>query len=483
MKYTRNCLFPWQFIIIHAGGLMCPCCTMNDADYGDFILDYVEPKKQGKELGDVFNNQAIQDIKKGLLSGDLRPMCQNCALLEQRLIPIEQFKKNVWSYLIMRGHYQTVEDVDLSKVYAYERAGIGLTNRCNLRCIYCNQSVLADKNPYFKVDFPNDAMLDSLELLVENGVDIIETGAFGEATIHPQWYSIFSEFHKRHPEVKLFLTTNLCKRYSDDEIRLLASHSHLRISLETLDEELFERIRVNGNLKLLLENIERINDMIQDEGLMKQHIAIDSVICNLTWKEIPDVSEFAYANGYAYGANNYEKRPNSIGYISGELRMVEELQETEKEDIRQMLLTALEKAQKLGLSFSTNGNIIGRVEKDYHKFTEVFGHPIYEAVIKQFPVGDKEIHLGCTYDFSNNSYAGIYMERGRKIRLEGLKQKGCIVREIAVYREGKCSPKYDQKVLPGYRKKIEFMQGTFEYEPEFPNEDVLAILLDINNFY
>lgn len=412
MKYTRNCLFPWKFIIIHAGGLMCPCCAINDDDYGDFLLDYVEPAKRGEAVADIFNNRQIQEIKKGLLSGDLRPMCQQCALASNELIPVDELKNELLDYLKKRGCSDSLNDKELSEICALERAGIGITNKCNLRCIYCNQSVLADINPYFKVDFPNDAIEDSLELLAQKGVSIIETGAFGEATIHPDWYRVFSKFHEKHPDICLYLTTNLCKKYTDDEIRLLAEHKHLRISLETLNEDLFAKIRVNGNLRLVLENIERIKAAIDSGNGKRENVAIDSVICNLTWREIPEVSSFAYENGFSYSANNYEKRPNSTGYLTGELKMIEELSSEEQEAVRRLLLEAGAKAERLELSFRTNGDIIGRTEEKYNRFIPSDDDVIYQRFIDKYQSGRKDIYLDVVYDHLHKSYAGFRIRKG-----------------------------------------------------------------------
>ena len=47
---TKICFQPWYLRMIHAGGMICPCCAMGDTDYGDFLLDYLEPKKRGMQL-------------------------------------------------------------------------------------------------------------------------------------------------------------------------------------------------------------------------------------------------------------------------------------------------------------------------------------------------------------------------------------------------------------------------------------------------
>lgn len=95
-------------------------------------------------------------------------MCRKCALVPQEMIPIGEFKCMLeekfeeWGVLYEKG-------TDYAEVNAVCEIGLGVTNRCNLRCIYCNQSVLADKNPYFKVDFPKDEIASCLEGFIVRG--------------------------------------------------------------------------------------------------------------------------------------------------------------------------------------------------------------------------------------------------------------------------------------------------------------------------
>lgn len=479
MKLTKNCLFPWQFIIIHAGGLMCPCCAMNDADYGDFLLDYINKIKNGQKPDDVFNNAEIQALKKGLLTGNLRPMCQTCSLVTNELITTDELREKLIQYLKKQG--KTISKYqDLTQVYAYERAGIGLTNKCNLRCIYCNQSGLAESNPYFKMDFPAEWFEYSLEILVKSGVTAIETGAFGEATIHPKWYEIFSKFHEKHPEVKLCLTTNLCRKYTDSEILLLAQHTHLRISLDTLDENLFEQLRKNGNLKLILENISRIESMMQKNHIKGGNIAIDSVICNLTWESIPEVSSFAFEHGFSYSANNYEPRPNSTGYQLGLLQPIESMPKKAQAQVREELLKVAEKARKGGFEFSTNGDLFSRTENNYNRFKPYDNNPVYHHFYQLYPLGLKDMYLDIVYDHFHNSYEGIYIAQGESLKLDGLENvKSLIMREIMIYKKGKCSEKYNQKVLPGYKKELVILEGKLEYRASASDSDVAGVLLQI----
>lgn len=482
MQLTKECFFPWTFRTVHAGGMICPCCAMHDTDYGDYIIDYIMPKKRGEEPGDVFNNEAVKELKKGLLTGKLRPMCQKCALIPKKLITVEEFKEKL-EQEFEKLHVDYEKDSDYVEVDAIRQAGIGNTNKCNLRCIYCNQSVLADTNPYFKVNFPEDDLLECLEMLVKKGISLLETGAFGEATIHPKWKEIFGEFHQKHPEIDLSLTTNLSKHYTDEEIELLAEHKFLRVSLETLDEKLFSEIRVNGNLPLILENLSRIEKVMNQKGYAHNRVAITSVICNLTWKSIPEVSEFAFRHGFAYLATNFEPRANSIGVQKGILKPIEVLEENEKDEVKQILLQTKKRAEEYGAEFLTNAGLFERTDVAYNQFEDCGGNPVYEAFVKKYPMGRPEMFLGVEYDYLYNQYVGIMLQNNQELTLKlGTEDNRFEYREVCVYKNGKVSEKYGQRVVPDYRKIMK-ITGEFVYHVSWENEDIEYILLQIISWW
>ena len=92
VKLTRFCLLPWRFMQIHAGGMMQCCAVAPDTDEGDFILDYCENPEKGK---DIFDNEGLQMLRHGLLTGNLRPMCRNCFFVPNELVTTEEFRKRL----------------------------------------------------------------------------------------------------------------------------------------------------------------------------------------------------------------------------------------------------------------------------------------------------------------------------------------------------------------------------------------------------
>lgn len=484
MNYTKNCILPWSYMLIHAGGLMQTCPCASDVEIGDFLLDYMEKREENP---DIFNNESLQMVRKGLLTGNLRKMCRNCAFKSSELITTDALKQKV--IRLLEGHdkqYHYSSKDDLTKRYAYDSIGIGFSNRCNLRCLYCNQSTCADTNPFYKAEFPYEYARQTLEYVVSKGVRTIIPSVEGEITIYKHWYEIYSEFHKNHPDIKLAITTNLNREYNDDEIELLARHTILDVSCDSLDPQLYSQIRINGNLELLLKNLEKIKHKKKSLQIEDTVITIHIVVCNLTWESLEQVSEFAFSNGYGLNIGNYEERANARGYREKILKPLCQMPEEVQKKASEVLNRIKARAAELGLDesrFVCHGDIIGRLNKqmakNWHRFIPV-ENVCYEQFYNQDPQGTESLHLDIVYDDNNIAYTGIRVTDESKIILNNLKGiRRITVREVIVYKKGKVSPKYNQSVEIGYRKVIDIENGRLEYLPAALSEEQESVLVTL----
>jgi MoaA/NifB/PqqE/SkfB family radical SAM enzyme len=84
---TRDCLEPWQFIMIRANNDVHPCCWHQPI--------YSLGKKQS--LAEVFNSTPIKELRKQLLTGNLSTDCLHCP--GKGKTSINNLRKKVWYYL------------------------------------------------------------------------------------------------------------------------------------------------------------------------------------------------------------------------------------------------------------------------------------------------------------------------------------------------------------------------------------------------
>lgn len=481
-------MYPWNFMQIHAGGMMQPCAVGPDTDLGDFLIDYIEKKKRGEEE-DFLNHEGLQKLREGMMTGNLRPMCQDCFFVSNELITVEEFQQKLKSYLSRRlGSDVDIEKADLRKTYAYNWMAVSFTNRCNLSCVYCVQSTMKGTNPYFKAEIPYAYADDILDMMAAKGIDRISTCVEGEATIYKQWQEVFSRFHEKYPHIEMFMTTNLNREYSQKDIELLANYTMLDVSIDSLKPELYSELRKNGKLELLLKNLDKLDEQRKKMNGKGTNVLLHMVVSDKTWREIEEVADFAFSRGYGIQLGNYEERVNTIAYQEGILKPIDRISEEEQNQARDMIQRIKKKAGEHKCPCVIQGDIFRKVDKNvehnYHRFSVTDGNPVYQAFLEKYPKGTKGQHFAVFYDRDNISYAGIAMKRGETLDLSQLPEGlHMVYREVYQYKEGIISPKYKHRIEPGYRMKLKVLDGTLHYEPRFKNENIETVLLDISEWW
>ena len=494
MKLTKNCLYPWRFLQVHAGGMVQCCAVGNDTDLGDLIIDHCQKIERG-EYSDVLNSPGLQALRHGLLTGNLRPMCRKCFFVDDRPVSTDFLRQRLMGLLRNRLPEGTdLESLDLTRVHAYEEIAISFTNKCNLRCVYCVQSVHGNSNPYFKMDFPSQYAADVLEFFAAQGIVQLRTCVEGEPTIYSKWHEVFSRFHARHPHIKLRMTTNLSRPYTDEEIEFLTQYSELDISCDTLDPVLYAKLRRGGRLELVLENIRRVCEKADALKVRGPFITLHAVVSDATWSGLEDLTDYALANGYLVLFGNYEERFNTVAFRENICRPLGQMTREEQVEAQKcfqrilLKLRGLTDAQRDGHAVEDffQGNLLynldANVAMDYNHFKPYDSNPLHSAFFKQYPLGKNYMHLDIVYDYDNISYSGVLFLKPVKLELHGFFAAHVVVREVLIFKKGKCSSKYDSVVLPGYRKTIKIENDYFVYEPKF-GEDVDKVLLEISEYW
>jgi MoaA/NifB/PqqE/SkfB family radical SAM enzyme len=85
--YTRDCLDPWQFIMLRANKDVVPCC----------IHQPIYSLESGQSLLEVFNNTQFKELRRRLLTGELSTDCLQCPT--RGWTTPGDLKRKVWHYL------------------------------------------------------------------------------------------------------------------------------------------------------------------------------------------------------------------------------------------------------------------------------------------------------------------------------------------------------------------------------------------------
>ncbi len=132
---------------------------------------------------------------------------------------------------------------------------ISLTDKCNLRCVYCIPAEGVELLPHDEV-LRNEEFLHFIGIFANLGVEKIRfTG--GEPLVRRGVVDIIAKTRELHPDIELCLTTNgvLLDEVLDDIYRTRVKK--LNISLDTVSAERYREITGRNLFKRVISNIEK----------------------------------------------------------------------------------------------------------------------------------------------------------------------------------------------------------------------------------
>ena len=229
-KLTRNCLDPWTYLEVTPESGLKPCCNINA----------IESWSEGSEsIAALRDSIGFQEIRDGLISGDLHDACKNCHI--RPFVPVEEFNKSLTKESFGR-HSMPLRSLR-----------IGVTSACDLRCTYC-----AVSQPSYKGCSMSLETFDQVIGLLEGqsrDLDLHLNG-HGETTFHPNWLS----FVGRVVELgfKPTLLSNLARPLDDEEAKCLSDFGVIGVSVDTVDPELLQSIRRKVRLEVIENNLQKI---------------------------------------------------------------------------------------------------------------------------------------------------------------------------------------------------------------------------------
>ncbi len=167
-----------------------------------------------------------------------------------------------------------------------------LTARCNLRCIYC--AVSQPDYVHRDLEFDRDAIVEQLVALAPEEFQI---NGHGESSLVKGWHELANALLKRG--LAITMISHLNKAMSDEEIDVLARLKRLTVSCDTHDPAVYQRLRRGGRLERVAENIRRILERCERDGLPKTYIAINCTATHINILGVPDLVAWAADLGVA----------------------------------------------------------------------------------------------------------------------------------------------------------------------------------------
>lgn len=176
----------------------------------------------------------------------------------------------------------------LLQVSRTDKVLIEFTSRCNLKCPFCTVS-----HPDYR---GGDNSLDIEELipkLKERRVKRVEINNHGETTIINGWEKVAEKILGSGFEVSI--TSNLAKSFSDEEIRMLANMT-VYLSIDTVDADLFRKLRLGARLERVLENVTRIQSRKKELNITRP-LGWRTILCDATYSGVLELIDLGLQLG------------------------------------------------------------------------------------------------------------------------------------------------------------------------------------------
>jgi len=420
-RLTRPCLHPWRTVCFSAEGKILPCCAAIDGEYGNLNRDCFD-REAGEGPSDLFRNEAYLELRKGLLEGNPIQACQVCRIVPEGWIPVEGLEAMVSAYLARKGLDPV--GADLTRLFVFERALGSLTNRCNFSCIYCVQSVTGEDRVRLALgeEMADERFFSFIELLVQGGLRELVLVGIGELTHFEGWEAVCGRLFDAFPKLRVSLTSNFGRLLHASELEVLSRFDTLCISCDTLDADLYARLRRGGKLSTLLQNLRRLQALPQP--LPK--VCLNVVISDLVIPGLEEVARFAVENGFFLNFSNLYIALNSAAERTGALHRVEDMPRAEMPAIWD-LLQHLPRRIKAGNPHSDIwdlGSFYEHVRQNAlaltcNEFVPGAEEEVYRLFAAQHPQR-QDAFLKRIYTGFDDQHRGILLRAGSQLQLQGL---------------------------------------------------------------
>lgn len=422
---TKACLHPWKTTSILGNGAISPCCGNVTGHWGNLNDDLFQ-KREGEET-DIFRNADYLKLREGLLSGNIPDSCKDCRIIAEDDISTDELKKRLMVHIATGS-----EDVDLLREFRITELVIGITNKCNLRCIYCPQSIPKSRTggredlssmQFYQAEISEKNFFRLLDYLAPRGLKYLNFVGLGELTIYKNWQHLLDQVHERYPDLHAQVVTNLSVELRPEDIHALLKFDAVVVSCDTLDKDLHESIRAGSNFEIFYANLMAL---LQTRNNVGKHCAIGFNITesNLTIRTWENLFRFATLHDIGIGFSGLYYVKDSVADRTNHLKKINEMDHAELLEIWPMInsLPRRIKAENPRIDADSIGPFYKYIKTiamgrtcDLFYPTDSPDDTVYRA-FKKLYLSDGNHYLRNIYLSFDECIKGICLKKGNKIR-------------------------------------------------------------------
>ncbi len=268
------CYAPFGSLFISYSGKVAPCyaCKINES-------------MEHKSIEEIWKGPTFQSLRDDISKGIISEACSFCR---------NHFMSKDYGSILANKYDHYLMSTSGKPIIAE----LELSNQCNLECIMCSGTLSSSirKNrehlPAVLNNIP-DTFLAQFESILKNLRSLELTG--GDPLLIDLYYELLNRAETINPKLNVLITTN-ANTFTKQTETLLRKKLKLsfNVSIDSLNNETYSKIRCNGTLKTALKNIDQFKKYTQEN-----HTSLGFLVCPLkhNWKELPDFVNFANKHG------------------------------------------------------------------------------------------------------------------------------------------------------------------------------------------
>jgi radical SAM protein with 4Fe4S-binding SPASM domain len=264
------CVAPYNNMYFTTEGHVAPCWL---------LVGKLEKWSPTRSIKDIWFGEKFTEYRNNLKEGLFNSECRVCK---------QKIEADTWPLAMAYDGFTVKEYPTLLE--------LELSNQCNLECIMCEGRLSSgirknrDNLPPMPMVY-DDSFIEQLKEFIPHLEELRFNG--GEPFAQKIVYDICMLVAELNPTLRINIATNGTVYNKQVRAILDKCNIHLNISIDSLDKENYESIRINGDFDELMENFQTFKNYCHDNN---RGLSVMVNPMNNNWWEMPNFVKFTIEN-------------------------------------------------------------------------------------------------------------------------------------------------------------------------------------------
>ncbi|HXH18192.1 MAG TPA: radical SAM protein [Chitinophagales bacterium] len=276
--YDKFCYAPFSSLYFAHEGRVLACCENRTHVLGTYPQN---------SICEIWNGAAAVELRQYISEFNLAHGCKGCDFdLKSRNFGGIKSR----SFDVARLHQR---DMRYPGMMEFE-----LENTCNLECVMCNgifsSSIRRNREQLPPIPSPYD---DEFVRQLEEFIPHLALANFfgGEPFLVEIYLKIWEKMAKLNPGMNVWVTTNGTILNNRIVQLLNRIRFNLTISIDSIEKETYEKIRVNSNFERVMENFKRF---LRYTKTINSDFTVNTCPMTVNWRGLPEIVKWGNSEGF-----------------------------------------------------------------------------------------------------------------------------------------------------------------------------------------